>query len=238
MAAAALGIDLAQHHLALVLWHPGSPGGGRDDAPGWPRSQLELAAGRAAGRLRAPATLTMPGDEALAAPGRLLCWLTSPVPFAAAYLPSLAGLFAGNREVAVAAGVPGQGAAGFRRSHLAAADAYRVARAARRDGVTGYAEVGALALLSADPERARWFVAEELGDLAGAGPALGDLRETALCYLDCGRNLMDAARRLHVHRNTVVYRLAKIDRLLGRPLAERAFATQAALTLAALSAPI
>lgn len=236
VAAASLGIDLAQHHLALVLWHPGSPGGGQDDAPGWPRSQLELAAGRAAGRLRAPATLTMPGDEALA--DGLLCWLTSPVPFAAAYLPSLAGLFAGNREVAVAAGVPGQGAAGFRRSHLAAADAYRVARAARRDGVTGYAEVGALALLSADPERARWFVAEELGALAGTGPALGDLRETALCYLDCGRNLMDAARRLHVHRNTVVYRLAKIDRLLGRPLAERAFATQAALTLAALSGPI
>jgi hypothetical protein len=239
-AASALGIDLAQHHLALVLWRPGSPGGGRDDAPGWPRSQLELAAGRAAGRLRAPTTLTLPGDEALAGvPGDgLLCWLTSPVPFAAAYLPSLAGLFAGHQEVAVAAGVPGQGRAGFRRSHLAAADAYRVARAARRDGVTGYAEVGALALLSADPERARWFVAEELGALADAGPALGDLRETALCYLDCGRNLMDAARRLHVHRNTVVYRLAKVDRLLGRPLAERAFATQAALTLAALSAPI
>ena len=94
-----------------------------------------------------------------------------------------------------------------------------------------------LALLSADPERTRWFVAEELGDLAGAGTALADLRETALCYLDSGRNLMDTARRLHVHRNTVVYRLAKIERLLGRPLDERAFATQAALTLATLSGP-
>jgi hypothetical protein len=211
VAATALGIDLAQHHLALLLWYPGAPGGGgRDDAAGWPRGQLELAAGRAAGRLRAPATLTMPGDEALAdvRGDGLLCWLTSPVPFAAAYLPSLAGLFAGHPGVAVAVGVPGQGPAGFRRSHLAAADAYRVARAARRDGVTGYAEVGALALLSADPERAGWFAAEELGALAGPGPALGDLRETALCYLDCGRNLMDTARRLHVHRNTVVYRLA------------------------------
>ena len=156
---------------------------------------------------------------------------------AAAYLESLAGLFAARPEVRVAVGVPCQGPAGFRRSHLASADAYRVARAAGRTGVTGYAEVGVLALLSADPERTRWFVAEELGDLAGAGPALADLRETALCYLDSGRNLMDTARRLHVHRNTVVYRLAKIERLLGRPLDERAFATQAALTLATLSGP-
>jgi hypothetical protein len=239
VAAAALGTDLAQHHLALLLWRAG-PAGGRDDAAGWSAGQLELAAGRAAGRLRAPASLTLPADEALPGlPGdALLCWLTSPVPFPAAYLERLAGLPAGPAEIRLAVGVPGQGQAGFRRSHLAAVDAYRVARAARRDGVTGYAEVGALALLSADPERARWFVAEELGDLAGAGPALSDLRATALCYLDCGRNLMDTARRLHVHRNTVVYRLAKIERMLGRPLAERVLATQAALALAAISRPI
>jgi sugar diacid utilization regulator len=239
VAAATLGVDLTQHHLALVLWRQGASARGRNDAAGWSRGQLELAVNRAAGRLRTPATLTMPADETLTGVGgdALLCWLTSPVPFAAAYLESLAELFAARPEVRVAVGVPGQGQAGFRRSHLASADAYRVARAARRTGVTGYAEVGVLALLSADPERTRWFVAEELGGLAGAGPALTDLRETARCYLDSGRNLMDTARRLHVHRNTVVYRLAKIERLLGRPLDERAFATQAALTLATLSGP-
>jgi sugar diacid utilization regulator len=239
-AAAALGIDLAAHHLALVLWRQGTQAGGADDAAGWPKGQLELAVNRAAGRLRAPATLAVPADETLSAVrgDALLCWLTRPVPFAAAYLESLAGLFAAGGEVHAAVGVPGRGQAGFRRSHLASVDAYRVARAAQRTGVTGYAEVGVLALLSADPERTRWFVAEELGNLAGDGPGLGDLRETARCYLDSGRNLMDTARRLHVHRNTVVYRLAKVERLLGRPLGERAFATQAALTLAALSGPI
>src|SRR6185437_4547807 len=54
VAAAALGTDLAQHHLALLLWGAG-PAGGRDDAAGWSTGQLELTAGRAAGRLRAPA---------------------------------------------------------------------------------------------------------------------------------------------------------------------------------------
>jgi sugar diacid utilization regulator len=236
VAAATLGIDLTQHHLALVLWRPGTSGSSKDVAVGWAKSQLELAVNRAAGRLRAPANLTMPLDETVAGPrdDALLCWLTNPVPFPAAYLESLADLFTADREVRAAVGVPAQGPAGFRRSHAAAVDAYRVARAAQRAGVTGYADVGALALLSADPERTRWFVTEELGLLADPGPTLDDLRETALCYLDSGRNLMDTARLLHVHRNTVVYRLAKIERLLGRPLDERAFATQAALTLATL----
>lgn len=242
VAAAALGVDLAQHHLALVLWRPASSGSassgsGGAEAVRWSKDQLELAVNRAAGRLRAPATLTVPPDEVLAdiRGDALLCWLTNPVPFSPAYLEHLKELFASAREISVAAGVPAQGAAGFRRSHLASIDAYLVARAGGRTGVTGYWEVGALALLSADQERAHWFVSEELGRLSEPGPTLDDLRETALSYLDTGRNLMDTARRLHVHRNTVVYRLGKIERLLGRPLDERPFATQAALTLAALA---
>jgi sugar diacid utilization regulator len=238
VAATALGIDLAQHHLALILWRPGTARSTGNDAVRWSKSQLELAVNRAAGRLRAPAALTMPPDDALTdiRGDAMLCWLTSPMPFSANYLENLKELFASSREIRVAVGVPAQGPAGFRRSHLAAVDAYQVASASARIGVTGLAEVGVLALLTADRERARWFVREELGKLAEQGPTLDDLRETALCYLETGRNLMDTARRLHVHRNTVVYRVAKIERLLGRPLEERAFATQAALTLAALGA--
>jgi sugar diacid utilization regulator len=235
VAAATLGIDLTQHHLALVLWRPGTSGGNGDDAARWSKDQLELAVNRAAGRLHAPVTLTMPPDEVGTdiRGDALLCWLTTPVPFSSTYLENLKELFASSRDIRVAVGVPAPGAAGFRRSHLAAVDGYRVARTSGRTGVTGYAEVGVLALLSADQERARWFVTEELGHLADQGPTLDDLRETALCYLETGRNLMDTARQLHVHRNTVVYRVAKIERLLGRPLEERPFAAQAALALAA-----
>lgn len=42
-----------------------------------------------------------------------------------------------------------------------------------------------------------------------------DLVETLRCYLDCGRNRRDAAGRLHVHPNTVDYRLRQIGRLTG-----------------------
>ncbi|MGH3278320.1 MAG: hypothetical protein ACRDNW_04195, partial [Trebonia sp.] len=165
VAGAALGIDLSQHHLALVLWRPGGARSTAGDAVGWSKDQLELAVSHAARRLRAPATLTMSPDEVLADihGDALLCWLTSPVPFPATYLDRLTGLFAGTRDIRAAAGVPAQGTAGFRRSHLASVDAYRVARTTDRDGVTGYAEVGVLALLTADQERARWFAGEELG---------------------------------------------------------------------------
>jgi hypothetical protein len=90
--------------------------------------------------------------------------------------------------VVVAVGVPSRGAEGFRRSHLAARDAARVGGSGyvnlAADPVVLYREVGLIALLSTDPERAAWFGAEELGELTGIGPADVELRRTALCYLE------------------------------------------------------
>ena len=71
----------------------------------------------------------------------------------------------------------------------------------------------------------------ELGGLATDSDALADLRTTALYYLESGRSLAQTAVALNVHRNTVLYRLARIERLLGRPLAERPLPTLATLTL-------
>lgn len=42
-----------------------------------------------------------------------------------------------------------------------------------------------------------------------------DLLKTAETFFDCGMNLTQAAKRLHLHRNTLVYRLLKIKKLLG-----------------------
>ena len=224
LATRALGIDLTRHHLALVIW-PLDP----ETAAG-PERDLGLLAKQAADALRAPKPLTVPDDSGTDA---LLCWMTSPVPFPADHINILSALFAAIDDVRVAVGPPGSGAAGFRRSHLGARDAERVARTAQRGRVTSYRDVGTVALMSGNQEYARWFVTEELGPLAARDDtATADLRSTALCYLDCGRSLVRTAAALHVHRNTVVYRLQNVERLLGRSLDERPFATHAALTLA------
>ncbi len=45
-----------------------------------------------------------------------------------------------------------------------------------------------------------------------------ELRHTIIAWCESGFRLVDAARALHVHRNTVVYRIAKIERISGRDL--------------------
>lgn len=224
VAARTLGIDLAGHHLALIIW-------ARDpDALAGMRGELQRSVARAADMLHSPAPLTIPDDSD---GGTLLCWITSPVPLPAGHLGALSGVLAAGGDFRVAVGPPALGVPGFRSSHLEARDAERVARQGLPGKITAYRDVGVVALLTADPERARRFVTRELGQLASQGDrTLADLRSTALCYLECGRNLVRTAATLHVHRNTVVYRLSNIERMLGHPLGERPLATHAALTLA------
>jgi DNA-binding PucR family transcriptional regulator len=57
------------------------------------------------------------------------------------------------------------------------------------------------------------------------------LRETARVYLACGANAREAAERLTMHKNTVHYRLSRIEDLLGHPITERRLELEVALTL-------
>ena len=215
-AARTLGISLAHHHLAVIFW----------TADPSARAELEAAAARAAGALHATPPLVIPDAHDDAA---LPCWLSRPAPFPPDWPAALARVSAGG--VRAAAGSPRHGAAGFRRSHLEARDARRTAGQGLPGSVIAYRDIDAIALLSADPERAQWLVADELGGLAADSEVHSDLRATALWYLECGRSLVQTAAALNVHRNTVLYRLASIERLLGRPLTERPLPTLAALTL-------
>lgn len=46
------------------------------------------------------------------------------------------------------------------------------------------------------------------------------LLDTLKCFLDCGGNKQTASKSLHVHYNTMVYRMSKIEEILGYPPAE------------------
>jgi hypothetical protein len=223
VAARILGINLGHHHLALVLWNRE-----RNPPPG-ARAELEAAASKAAAALRAAGHVAIhdDGDEAAG-----LCWISRAVPFPADYPARLTRVLAAG-EFRAAAGAPAPGPAGFRRSYLAARDAERIARQGLPGKVTAYRDIDLIALLTADPERAQWFVADHLGKLAAQDDeTLADLRATALCYLESGCSLVKTAAALHVHRNTVLYRLGSIERLLGRELVTDSLAVHAALSLA------
>lgn len=45
-----------------------------------------------------------------------------------------------------------------------------------------------------------------------------DLRQTILVWCESGYNLVEASKALHIHRNTLVYRLSKVEKLSGHSL--------------------
>jgi hypothetical protein len=223
MATRTLGINLSHHHLAIILWNRE-----RNPPPG-ARAEFEAAASKAAAAMRAAGHVAIHDDGYDAA---ALCWISRAVPFPADYPARLTRALAAG-EFRAAVGDPAPGPAGFRRSYLAARDAERIARQGLPGKVTAHRDVDLIALLTADPERAQWFIADHLGKLAAQDDeTLTDLRATALCYLESGCSLVKTAAALHVHRNTVLYRLGSIERLLGRELGANPLATHAALALA------
>lgn len=59
------------------------------------------------------------------------------------------------------------------------------------------------------------LLAARVAPLDGDDPGSRELVETLATYLACDGSLAEAARRLHVHRNTVTYRLDRIAALTG-----------------------
>ena len=78
--------------------------------------------------------------------------------------------------------------------------------------------------------RAR-FTRSQLARLSGEND-FPVLRETLLAWCECGFNLVTTAKRLSIHRNTVIYRLDKVSRLTARDVRRPAVAI--ALYLACL----
>jgi hypothetical protein len=125
--------------------------------------------------------------------------------------------------VYVAVGNPAVGLAGFRSSHHDALAAQRVAqsRSDNRPGVIAFADVAVSSFLANDLPAARRWVAEVLGGLAVDDEAMAELRRTVLLFLRTGASLTEAAVQLHLHKNTVRYRLRKAEDVRGRAINDR-----------------
>ena len=108
-------------------------------------------------------------------------------------------------------------------------DSYREARLAlglhHRLGMTGYcgfSELRVYAVLSelAGNAQALAFSRDVLGPLRAQRNAGADLEQAVMTYIAHAGNLNAAARQLHIHRNTMLYKLERASRLLQLDLRE------------------
>lgn len=165
-----------------------------------------------ASRLEGALTAAGPGLSALV-DGRMVALV--------ARLPSLPG------DVPLMVATPPRRPAGV-------APLYALARraliAGARAGLTGLRDLGDLALLTAtdgEPDLGRLLADGLLAALAPADPFHRELAETALAHLDHGTRIEPTAAALHVHGNTVKYRLRRLRDLTGHPLTTESVAETA-----------
>lgn len=216
-----LGYDLDRRHLALVVWAAGG------EAPQGALESTALAVARAAGSAR-PLTL----DAGAAA---LWAWCAVSGDLDVAALRAAAE--DAPSGVHVATGTVEEGPLGFRLSHEAALEVQRLvaesaATAEREPALVAFRDVEPVVLATRDEDRAGRFVATTLGALGADDEQTAMLRETVRTHLAEGGNAPRAAERLHVHRNTVLQRVARAEELLGRDVTEDRLGLALALEIA------
>lgn len=212
-----LGIDLDATHIGFIVWSPVTSSA--VDA-----LQLQESALLICRRLRATQRVIVPVGART-----VWCWATRS---ASTSLDELAGLLLPAGVVA-GIGAEASGVVGFSRTHHEAKAIHTLlGEATPVQSIVNYREVDLLTLLATDRRRALDFMARELGALAEPTVHARDLRETLVTYLHEQSSPQSTALRLHVARNTVTYRLRRIEAILGYRIAERRMQLQAALLLA------
>jgi len=209
----ALGYRLRQPHLGVVLWSTGEPTTGA-------LGDLERRLGQVARGYGSKA------QPLFVAQDRATAW---------GWIPLGSSLGAGvpatellhdpdDSGIRVAVGVPATGVDGFRSTHLDALQAQAVALIAqdRARAVTSYAdpEVRAAALLSANLDATRRLVRTALGGLAEDTEGAERLRETLRVFLSTRNSFAATAELVHLHKNTVKYRVDKAVEARGRGVDE------------------
>jgi len=207
-----LGYDLRRRHTAAVLWTD----------PRHPDQAALAAAAEALG----PATRARQVLTVIASSSSVWAWLATAADTAAAVIAAATGQ---RPAVRIAVGPAAAGADGFRRSHFDAVATQRLM--ARRPDlrVARFADVQLVTLAIQDEQRAREFVARTLGALANADR---ELRDTLCLYVREQFSAARTARALYTHRNTVLNRLQRAQRLLPLPLTGHGLEVGTALEIA------
>ena len=207
----ALGYRLRQVHLGVVAWVADPTSGGKGLLQ---LNRLINTIGADLGCTSRP--LIVPRDESLS-----WAWL----PLGSEGKPTwndLKGAVRADRSARLAIGEPAPGVAGFRSTHREARRAQDVALAARPGvAVTAFHDVGPIALLCADLDATRSWVAQTLGGLSRDDESHARLRETLLVFLASGGSYTSTAETLILHKNTVQYRVRKAEEASGRPINDR-----------------
>lgn len=97
-----------------------------------------------------------------------------------------------------------------------------------------YPDVEVAYLAGADEPAMRALIARELGPLIGQDPGSARLRQTLHAYLRSHRSPDTTAKTLGVHKNTVRYRIQRIEQLLGHPIETRSLQLEIALNCTAV----
>lgn len=133
-------------------------------------------------------------------------------------------------KVHLSLGMPAPGIEGFRSSLGEARAAQNLCMTvATPPTLVEYRTVELLCLAATNSALMERMVRREIGALCGVDKNLAQLRQTILAFFTNQMNIESAAAELFVHKNTVRYRLARAEELLGHPLGERTALVELAL---------
>ncbi len=217
-----IGYRLRGHHVAVVAWMHES-GVQSDQLSRTTRMIREFATEMGGG-----SPLVMGCDHATA-------WAWVPVPRDWRLDERLTGWRSGDAPTPVLAlGSPRSGLDGFRTSHE---EALRVHRVASLGGLSHRAVVShdepgiaAIALLSQNLAGAREWMRAVLGDLLRDDETTARLRYTLLTLLRHDMNYTATAETMVMHKNSIKYRLACAEGILGGSVADSRLDVELALT--------
>jgi DNA-binding PucR family transcriptional regulator len=221
----AIGYPLRRIHLAVVIWCGESSE--RDELAMMERFVQRLA--ESAGAKENPLFIAV---------DRVTSWAWIPLGAgAASEAVARIRAFAETVEDApwLAVGNPLPDVDGFRRSHRQAQDGRTVAIAmgASAQKVTASSDSGlsVAALLGDNVDAASSWIGEVLGPLASPTEADERLRETLRVFLRAGSSFKAAAEELHLHVNSVKYRIRRAIERRGRPITDDRLDVEVALLL-------